>query len=209
METVPGNLGGNDQFALGEAIIGRGVIRVSTSGIIPVLCFYILAGCYHVERQPTVQDMLAATTREYPDVPPEQVYAASRTIFELADKDDVTLEMWPNGLVAQRQARVALTKYREIWEISALPHENGTRVSLVAETEANGVRQFARTPAPYEVFFARLDFLLGKTHRWMSCTEYHEEIQHHPTWGRNESWWCLLADDEAPPLPVILGQEMR
>ncbi len=137
---------------------------------------------------------------------PEQVYAASRQIFELADKDDVELAMWPNGLKAQRQARVVVTNYREHWEITAIPHETGTRISLVAETEANGFRQFARNPAPYEVFFARLDFLLGKTHRWMSCEEYHEEIQHHPTWGRNEHWWCLFADDKAPPQPLMVGQ---
>ena len=167
--------------------------KLANIGMLALLALWLLSGCYHVERQPTDEEMLQAQVRVYQAKTPEQIQAATKRLFQLADKDDVHFAPTPRGVKVRRLTMGGT----EAWEIETTPEHTGTKVYVSMEFRAEGVSLLARDAGPYALFFHRLDYLLGLSNTWMTCHDYEVQISENPTWG-NDGYLCFLADDNLP-----------
>lgn len=137
-------------------------------------------------------------TRVYVDKKPEEVLLAADRVFRLAD-DDYEVSHSPTALQAQRNWTIFLVISAstgiDTWIVEAYPAEVGTKVIARHSGQASAVTAFASPvvgggngmavgaitspalqnmtiePAIYELFFARLDYLLGKRADWLTCKE--------------------------------------
>ncbi|GAB1254578.1 hypothetical protein [Desulfovibrio falkowii] len=139
---------------------------------------------------------MAMVTRVYPDKKPEEVLLASARIFSLAD-DDYTVSHSPTSIQAQRNWLIYLVisaaMGTDTWIVEVAPEGEGTRVvarhsgqaasvtGMAMPTSNGGMSATAVTspamqnmttqPAIYQLFFARLDHLMGKRADWVTCKD--------------------------------------
>jgi hypothetical protein len=129
----------------------------------------------------------AATTRSYA-APPAQVLAAAREVVQLAGTPrDVQIADTPGGIDAHRyyQGFLGLDSITDDYRfrVTATPAGKDTAVGLSISALRNdfggnadiGVSPLltgseVRVADPYTLFFARMDYLLGKRSDWVSCT---------------------------------------
>jgi len=145
-----------------------------------------------------------AQNREYQGVSPEEVYRASEKVFELADKEDVSLTYKGGQLLAQRRYHIMMmTVITEQWEIEATQEDGATHVNAFTSKNWDGHIFYPESTNPYQVFWARLDYLLGKASHWVSCENVDtlELKGSEPT----DEWWCPFADDEVPDGPLTMA----
>lgn len=165
------------------------------------LLFALLPGCVQQQLTPDQiaaerARQLAMITRVYPDKKPEEILLAADRIFRLAD-DDYTVSHGPTSLQAQRPWMVYMiisaASGTDTWVVETAPDGEGTRVmvrhagqssSMMASpviTSSGGagfgagttmpIQNMTTKPAIYQLFFARLDFLMGKRADWITCRE--------------------------------------
>jgi hypothetical protein len=128
----------------------------------------------------------AATTRSYAAAP-AQVLAAARTVVQLSGTPrDVQIANTAGGIDAHRYHQGFLgmdsitDDYR--FRVTATPDGTGTTVGLsiaALRTDTAGNEDMGVSPLlsgsevqvadPYALFFARMDYLLGKRTDWVSC----------------------------------------
>ncbi|MBI1218035.1 MAG: hypothetical protein GC186_05750 [Rhodobacteraceae bacterium] len=129
----------------------------------------------------------AATTRSYAAAP-AQVLEAARTVVRLAGEPrDVQITNTASGIDAHRYfvgfvGMASITDdYR--FSVTATPDGKGTAVSLSISAERMNMNSDeadigvsplldgaqVQVADPYKLFFARMDYLLGKRPDWVSC----------------------------------------
>ncbi len=164
-------------------------------------------------------------TRIYENVSEEKVLTAVDELFRLADKD-YEVSHGQHGCLAQRQwffyAVLAAASGFDYWYIQTEAVDNGTKIVIREVTIADAVSGnpytgvqnmpdgmenidvFSRVEmenqgALYQVFFARLDYLLGKSEKWIGCNEARVMAR---DFGAASSTWmdplCTLANDKWP-----------
>ncbi len=158
-------------------------------------------------------------TRYYPDKTAQEVLLAADRVFRLAD-DDYTVSHSPTGLQAQRKwmlfLLISVSTGTDAWTVTTEPlPEGGVKVMamhssssastsvLMTPTTTGGASASALTtpaiqnmttkPAIYELFFARLEHLLGKRKDWPTCKEAKKLF----TDGLLEPF-CMVANDRTP-----------
>jgi len=95
-----------------------------------------------------------------------------------------------------------MTGYNEGWEIQAIPVNGETEVTVSVElTGRSGDKVYPRDIGVYHFFFARLEYLIGKSSDWMTYEEYEKQTRIKPDWA-NDGFLCLNADDEVPDAPL-------
>jgi hypothetical protein len=153
---------------------------------------------------PTFDAMRAAQTRTYPGVESKRVYAAAETLFRLADERDMQFSVAATGeLRATRKwfvyAVLAAVAGESRWTVRALPEGDGVVVTVDVVTTSTGAL-FGPTqthppagPAVYELFWARLDYLLGRSTTWVTCAEQSARAA-----SADLESLCLFADDRVP-----------
>ena len=98
---------------------------------------------------------------------------------------------------------LAATVGNDTWQIRALPAETGVKVSAALNTSMGSILPMPTTggnmtaggmpsiagnvpgTAIYDVFWARMDYLLGKTDKWMTCKESDARVYEKTVWGEN------------------------
>lgn len=128
----------------------------------------------------------AATTRTYA-APPAQVLAAAREVVQLSGGPrDVQIADVPGGIDAHRyhQGFVALTPITDDYRfrVTATPDGKTTAVVLTISADRSNFGGYegsdfssllsgaqVQVADPYTLFFARMDYLLGKRSDWVSC----------------------------------------
>lgn len=136
-------------------------------------------------------------TRTYP-VEPVEALAKARQIFELNDRSDYTFSYTDEyRLRAERKWFVYLVFWYadglDTWEVSALPVSGGTAMRADARRDDMTVPGVAA----YELFYARMDYLLGIGDQWVTCDDQYDRIADGVTWGRIGNL-CELTDEETP-----------
>lgn len=176
---------------------------------IGVLLSCALAGCATQQPPMTRDDYLKATQRVYADKTPEEVFAAAEKLFRLADGDDFTLTWSDDSLFASRRWSIylvlAATFGTDSWIVKATPQPAGTRVNVAVSSTAAPVTPIPTTggnmtagtlpamsnsiasTAIYDVFWARMDYLLGKRPDWMTCEQANKRVETKVTWGDNSA----------------------
>jgi hypothetical protein len=185
------------------------------------LLLSLLTGCMPQRPRMTRAEYLATTTRVYENVDKEAVFSAIEKLFILADGDDFTFTYSENGMQAIRNWSfylvIAAGFGTDYWNITIRDVEGGVKVSTCASTQSQGVApapttggNFSAGTTPlmgspiqgtsiYDLFYARLDYLLGLRGDWMSCDESNQRKSDGITWGLNEALCnSLNMKDDSP-----------
>jgi len=170
----------------------------------------------------TREESIETTQKQYDGVTERQFYNAAEKLFTLADEKDTSFS-YPgeHDMIVQRRwmlyAVLAYSQGTYIWRISTQPHEGGIRAkayvsgnsgtvtgsitsSGAATTQASPtMANMFNTPAIYELFWARMDYLLGKNTEWPTCQDWNNQIKQGKTYGSDDAL-CLAAntDDRLP-----------
>lgn len=156
----------------------------------------------------TLTEREAVLTRTY-TATAGQVVAAAERLFTLADGEDFRLEPTGNGMIAIRDwsAFLLLVGVRGVdtWTLSTEQTRDGVRVRIHVRTDSESYSAVATpagvalptssaTIAPsvegtaiYDVFWARMDYLLGTREDWMTCETANRRVSEGITWGTNEA----------------------
>lgn len=158
---------------------------------IPLLFALAVAGCGTQVPLWTKDYAAQATTRHYADVPPAKALAAAEEVVRLtAPARDVSVKATPGGVEIDRyfngfiHMHSVTIDYR--FTLTATPAGRGSTVTLAIRSNAQDFSApdamtglelsplLANGPAtvadPYKLFFARMDYILGKRTDWVSCT---------------------------------------
>lgn len=191
----------------------------------------LLGGCA-VQHQPqSREEWINTTTRNYIGMGKEQVLTATEKLFRLADGDDFKLTYTDDTVQATRSWTVylviAAAMGTDYWTIRANQTGDTVKVTAQVNTQSQaitpmptttsgtwtaGTMPMSGTPvmgtAIYDVFWARLDYLLGKTDEWMTCEQANKRVSDGITWGQLE---CLCnpfnIKDDLPEKLAALKQE--
>lgn len=165
----------------------------------------LLAGCATIPRQMSREEALAVSTRTYTGVTTERVFEAATEVFKLSDNPTDINISYPDSetMLAVRWTAPFPVHIWYHWTIKAVPAHKGTQVSTSIVTTAHGfavpsgVTPYS-SPAAQKLFYARLDYLLGKSTDWPTCEVYENQ---NPGSSSLESL-CKLADDNVPQSPL-------
>lgn len=165
----------------------------------------LITGCASA---PTMDrnEFLTSTSRTYDGVTEEQFFAAAKRLFELSDPSDVKFAYpGPHAMIVQHNWSIflilAFTKGQDVWRISTEPTANGLNARVyVSQTRGGGYggltggggaygsavsapANAVATPAVYELFWLRMDYLLGKKTRWANCIQWQANVDLGKTYG--------------------------
>ena len=175
--------------------------------LISIVALFI-AGCA-VPRQLTRQEWIDTTTRIYRGVSQEQILLAAEELFRLADGDDFKFVHSEEELYATRNWLVylviAAASGTDYWRVSTSKQGDDVKVVVQVNTQMQTTTAIATTggnwtattspmsgvpvqgTAIYDVFWARMDYLLGKRRVWMNCAQANQRVAQDTTWGTNEA----------------------
>lgn len=118
------------------------------------------------------------TTREYPGISKDAILEAAKKIFIYAGKKDFRLDSFRNKLLASRTKvnyyGFLVVSHEDFWILS-IDNENDTPL---AKLELSRVHDYKFDKPEYisksahELFWSRLDYLLGLSDEWTSCNRY-------------------------------------
>jgi hypothetical protein len=146
-------------------------------------------------------EQIATTTRIYSGVTKNDVLVAADKLFRLADGNDFDIFHAENSVTANRRWSVYLVLAAAFgtdrWIVLADEIDNKIKVTVRVNTENAPVIPIATTggsnvwtattlpgiensiqgKALYEIFFRRLDYLLGKSKEWWDCELAEKKIK--------------------------------
>ncbi len=148
-------------------------------------------------------EQIEATTKTYDAVTKEDVLIAVDKLFRLADGDDFQITHTENSIFGKRRWTIYLVLAASMgvdnWIVSA-EDEKGlktVKVTVRVQTSASSITPMMTTAgtnnwsvatlppiedsiqgrALYYIFFSRLDYLLGKSTKWLNCDEAEADIK--------------------------------
>lgn len=168
-----------------------------------------LLGCAASHPPLSRAEWVTLTTRHYDGVSVDQALNAAEKLFRLADGDDFQISYDDDSLYAYRKWSVylvlAATMGTDSWLVRARPDGDGVIVTIHVSSQsgsilpvptAQGDTAVTSTPtmagppiegtALYNLFWARLDYLLGKANRWTDCSEFYKWEDEKNVWGNGE-----------------------
>lgn len=185
-----------------------------------------VVGCAKRGPTQTREEFLAMASRSYEGVSREQALAAAEKVLVLADGEDFKFQHKPEGFLAARRWFVymilAAARGTDVWEIRAEDQadgavkvyafinsdSSGTSGALLPTTSggmaAGTVNSTHATGAPvlsasvYELFWARMDYLLGRRADWMTCKESNARVEANKVSGTNEPLCSVTTVDKLP-----------
>jgi len=140
-----------------------------------------LAGCVRAQKVESHAEWLAEATRAYGGETQERVIAAAERVLRHADPGDVAFDYGLGGFTADRKflvyAVLAAAEGEDRWTFRAAETRDGVRASvgLVERARVHGagpartVRAKSQVVGTYRLFYARLDYVLGRRADWVSC----------------------------------------
>ena len=174
------------------------------------------AGC---ATKPTMtrEAFLDATTRTYAKSPDEILNAAQK-VLQLADGDDFNFSHSEDGMAASRNWMIYLVFSaafgNDVWQVKTTKQPDGkTKVFVSASTNpggtvaplGNGVATLPGTAgnavqgtALYDLFYSRLEYLMGLNKEWITCRDSDQRIKAKKVWGLNEALCSVTTKDIDP-----------
>lgn len=192
----------------------------------------LLTGCATTQPQLSREEWLSITSRSYEGVTKEQVISSAERLFRLADGDDFNVVHTEDGLYASRNWSaymvIAAAMGTDYWQVKVAPDGNRFKAYVQVNSQAQGVTPMATTngawtatttpmagspvmgTAIYDVFWARMDYLLGKRSDWMNCQIADERVKQKITWGTNEALCnSFNIKDEVPSHPLVSNTALQ
>ena len=168
----------------------------------------LIAGCA-APRQLTRQEWIGTTTKIYQGVSQDQILLAAEELFRLADGKDFQFVHSEDELYATRNWLIYLVfaagSGTDYWKVSTSEKGDYVKVAIQVNTQMQTTTATATTggywtttttpmagfpvqgTAIYDVFWARMDYLLGKRRDWMDCGQADRRVAQDITWGSNEA----------------------
>lgn len=177
--------------------------------MLALLCaVFVIAGCATQHPPMTREEWLNTTTRYYEGKTKDEVLNAAEKLFTLSDGDDYTFQHTDDALYASRQWTmyfvIGFAQGNDNWVVSAKETDKGVKATVRAAIQSSSVAPMATTGGDfsaatiplsgtpvtgnslYELFWARMDYLLGKRSDWMTCEEADARKKSGETWGWND-----------------------
>ncbi len=151
--------------------------------IFALLLLLPLAACARPERTTSHADWLREATRTWPGETKARVIAAGEAVVKHADPRDIQVEYSKQGFVARRKffiyAVLATADGEDRWTFHASENSEGASASV--RVIQRGTAQSGRFSerfrenqvyvGSFRLFYARVDYLLGRRTDWISCSE--------------------------------------
>lgn len=191
-----------------------------------VALFAVLAGCATPPPQLSRADYLAMSSRTL-EAPREQVLEAAEKVLRLADGDDFKIHHHATGFNAQRAWSVylvlAAAMGTDFWVVKTSETGGKTRLEIEVGRQESAIMPMMTTtpgtwsagtmpasatpingPALYELFFARIDYLLGTRPDWPTCEWSDARVSSKATWGANDALCSAFnITDTKPEGPLV------
>ena len=188
-----------------------------------------IGGCARMPEL-TRDEWLAVTTRTYEGATQDEAFAAVEQVFRLADPEDYRIQHTPDGLIAHRQWLVyfviGAAVGTDIWTVTAKQDTTGVRVSAHVTTAANTLTAVAaptttggttaspvtipgnaipvQSTAIYDLFWARVGYLMGQRDTWMSCKTADKRSDEGITFGHTEPLCQIMTTKRTAPEGAIV-----
>lgn len=153
------------------------MIKLAASAIIALA----LLSCAQLETLDSREQWLFETSRTYQDRSVEQVIAASEAVIRSINPKAVQVSHNPNGFQARRTWAVFMFITAmfgtDIYSVKVARAGTATKIDIFVTTgEQDSYTKMAggraiSAPATYRLFFAWLDYALGKSQDWISCDQ--------------------------------------
>lgn len=176
--------------------------------IMIALVALFVSGCASQHPQLTREEFLKASQREYQGKAPDDIFAAAEKLFRLDDGNDFAFTYSQDGMTAQRHWSfyfvLAAGFGTDTWNIKTVQDGAVTKVSVDVSTtssQALGATMVGNIggTAIYDVFWSRMDYLLGKSDHWMTCEESNRRIKDGTVWGPNDPLCdSVTVNDDVP-----------
>lgn len=168
---------------------------------------FACAGC--AAPQLTREQWIAATTRTLDSATKEEVIAAAERVLRLADGDDFVIVHTDAGFQATRRwsifVVIAAENGTDHWTFEARESGGSVKASVTVSKVSGGTMGVSPTtspgiystmtvpgsgalvngPAAYELFWERVNYLLGRQTAWPTCSIADARAQAGRTWGDN------------------------
>lgn len=141
-----------------------------------LIFFFHCLGCVYFIKD-SDEDLSKAKTRIYEGVSEKEIFAAAEKIFKLADGDEFAFYPGDKELSARRKWSIHeflhIDTFIDNWKIQTFIEENGVRATIQVQRSCRGLGcdlyNEPITTEPYELFWSRMDYLLGKRKDWVPC----------------------------------------
>jgi hypothetical protein len=143
----------------------------------------LLAACARPERTTNHADWLREATRVWPGESKARVIAAAEAVVKHSDPRDIKVEYSKQGFVARRKffiyAVLAAVDGEDRWTFHASENSEGASASVrviqrgTAQSGRFGerFRENEVTVGSFRLFYARVDYMLGRRPDWITCSE--------------------------------------
>ena len=182
------------------------------SSVLAVLAAVCLAGCAGQHRQLSREEWLSTTARIYSDVDKETVVGAAERLLRLADGQDFKIQHTEDGLLASRNwmsyVVIAAATGTDYWRLTVTPLPEGTKATIQVSMQGSAITPMMTAgpgagtgwtatsgpmtgavidgPLLYDIFWARMDYLLGKKTAWMTCADADALRAAGTSWGNDD-----------------------
>jgi len=185
-----------------------------------LLCTALLTGCITPRAPLSEAELEQVLTRAYSGRSGQEVMAAATRLWRLADGDDFRIKPGDNRLVAERDwvfySQMVRIVGDDTWTLTVSEADGTTtaRLSLLTYKRSTTVSSFGMTPttqttpriggpvkgtAIYDLFWARMDHLLGVRADWMTCAEAEARVSAGTTWGNKDALCAGYSFTDAAP----------
>lgn len=179
-----------------------------------------LTGCVTPRPPMSEAELEQVLTRDYPGRTAQDVMAAATRLWRLADGNDFRIKPGDNSLVAERDwvfhSQMVRIVGDDSWTLTVSETGGGVkaRLSLLTYKRSTTVSSFGMTPttqttpriggpvkgtALYDLFWARMDHLLGVRPDWMTCAEAEARVSSGATWGNKDALCAGYSFTDAAP----------
>jgi hypothetical protein len=183
-------------------------------GVLPLL---LLAACARPERTTSHADWMREATRVWPGETKARVIAAGEAVVKHSDPRDIQVEYSKQGFVARRKffiyAVLATADGEDRWTFHASENADGASASV--RIIQRGTAQSGRFSERFRenqvyvgslrLFYARIDYLLGRREDWVSCSQAVEKLRLPPQAPGLQALCSVThqgADAPPPPKPA-------
>lgn len=152
--------------------------------IAAIVCVISLSSCGGPPTPWTREEQAAATTRNYQDVTPSKLLKAAEDVARLTDPRGVRFDYRTGGFRAQRPVFaymvIAAMTGDYFYDAEVRPASGGTTIEIKVFNNINGITAsgvfpgsgtFVEAKGVYDLYFARIDYLLGRRADWVTCKD--------------------------------------
>lgn len=139
--------------------------------ILAILVIATLSSCA-TPKQYTQEEWEKYSTRFYKDKTSDQVINAATKLFLLSDPDDYGFNRFENSLEAVRKQFNIMSVSQDRWTLKTYPKKDGTKAMIGYIWSAGTYPSFTQDAGTYQLFWVRMDYLLGLSKDWITCDKY-------------------------------------